>query len=790
MPQDPNEPQSDELVRSKAETPLAAIMLLAGIAILYAPLAFGQLLYRRDLSQWIYPSQWFLRNAQEQGQSIAWNPFVGMGMSPYANPLYGVFYPLNWLHRIGPLALMTNVVGLLHLIGGAVGMWLLTRKLGVRPLVSSLAALAWALGGFSSSMWTFGIFVAACSYFPWQAWAFVRLFESVGQPRAKVLTRIAMAALMFGLSLLLGELFLALVGFAAGVLVGLAACGSVFRTKRGIGTGIVAIVLVGLLGVGLGAATWWPARAAVASTERAQALPLEIAERGSFVPLRLAELGSSNSTMRLFEANPKLVTQWLGGTQPLALSIYGGASVMGLAILALGLRRRRELVLAGLCLFGFLMAMGSHTPVHKLVRVLVPPLALMRLPEKYLVVPMMVLVVLAALGAERVLRDARLGHSRWKTTLVLLCALIAVDVVAFVLLPTSLRGTFLPGCAHGLVALLALLLLQTQGAKWPRAFAVALPLLIAADTALASRSVLKFDAAEKLSATPPLAKEIWKNHAQTQPGDVPPRLFRSFVVSEVAAMKQLPGEVSPWRPVLTLRDNLGSTFGVSTVPGYDAALAPELDRLFKASRPESMILAGAQFALLPTFPPRTPQEGNLTVLLDPLPGARLYSITNALPHVYAVTDVRIGKDTLTDDGVFHPDVVSGRAATLSADAKLDTPMVAALSDIGRCEVARYLTDHVSLNCELKAAALVVLLEQYTPDWKATVDGVRATVLRTNSLARAVAVGAGKHRVEYQFEAPGVAAGVCVTLAAMLVCVALMLWGRFTPFRNENGGGGP
>ncbi|MGA9653495.1 MAG: hypothetical protein WBV96_06250, partial [Polyangia bacterium] len=148
-------------------------MLVGFLALLYAPLFFGRVLYQRDLSWWILPARAFVRNALAGGYAPTWNPFVGLGLPVLANPLFGLFYPPNLLHLVGPLAWMVTAVLWLHLVFGAVGMLLLARRFVSHPVAALLAGLAWAASGFATSMWTFGIQIAAYAWTPWCGIGFI-----------------------------------------------------------------------------------------------------------------------------------------------------------------------------------------------------------------------------------------------------------------------------------------------------------------------------------------------------------------------------------------------------------------------------------------------------------------------------------------------------------------------------------------------------------------------------------------------------------------------------------------
>src|SRR5205085_188630 len=64
-------------------------------------------------------------------------------------------------------------------------------------------------------------------------------------------------------------------------------------------------------------------------------------------------------------------------SEPLLFSAYLGAAALALALCALGRDRRAANLLGALALGALLLALGRHTPVHALVRTIVPPLAYM-----------------------------------------------------------------------------------------------------------------------------------------------------------------------------------------------------------------------------------------------------------------------------------------------------------------------------------------------------------------------------------------------------------------------------
>ena len=157
------------------------------------------------------------------------------------------------------------------------------------------------------------------------------------------------------------------------------------------------------LATGIAAVAIVPAHRIAAGNARGEQLARATAEVGSLHPLRLLELvapGSMGDPYADYVAGP-----WVGeralDDRPVVYGCYLGASVLVLASFAFGRRRRGPLILGLIALFAVLLAMGRHTPVHAMFRTLVPPLAFMRGPEKYLIVSLASSCLLAALGIER-----------------------------------------------------------------------------------------------------------------------------------------------------------------------------------------------------------------------------------------------------------------------------------------------------------------------------------------------------------------------------------------------------
>ena len=78
---------------------------------------------------------------------------------------------------------------------------------------------------------------------------------------------------------------------------------------------------------------------------------------------------------------------------------------------------------------------------------------------------------------------------------------------------------------------------------------------------------------------------------------------------------------------------------------------------------------------------------------------------------------------------------------------------------------------------LDRPGILVVSEVYYPDWKATVNGQPAKLLRANHVLRAVALPAGTHEVVFRYDASRVreAAAISLTTFALTLLAGAAAW---------------
>lgn len=749
--------------------------MLAIVWAVYLPVFLGQITFFRDVAHWIVPARAFLRESLRAGELPLWNPYQGLGMPVLADPLYGVFYPPNWIFALVPAPWIANLVTwfqLAHLLWGATAIFWLARRLKLGPWAAAIAGLAWALSGYITSQWAVGIMVIAHSWVPWAAVGQVALLDHVRAGRWRM--GVVKAALATGVALLAGEIFITVIAAGFGVVLAIVVhLVEAQQVRRLRWAACVALSL--LLAFGLGAITVLPARVAMSGTDRAGPLPREIAETCSVHPARLIEfiaprcMGDPHGD---YPARALVGEPGLDGL-PLSYSLYMGAAVIGL--LLAGCNRRGFRVLAGLTGFALVIALGRHLPVHDLLRRVVAPLSYMRYPEKYVVLVVSGVALLAGAGADRLLSDGADKAQPWRRIGLLLAALIVVSIAAPFVLPFPWSGYMSMGARNGALAVLGLLGAQVLIVRRSRLATPLLVAVVACDLAAAVWPLQGFAPRSQATKVPAAAQAM----LMLGQNPAPPRLYRAETVSTsvsnwVPAHNQAEGEA---RLTTTLITNTANMWGIATMPGYDAAIPSRLTQSWtklQGQRRDSLRLYGVEYTLQATSGPQdTAQRWGLHTIIDPLPGARLYRVDDVLPRVYLAGHAQVMDDGEAQRRLLDPEVLTGGRVWLAPQAQahdLDgTPDRA-----GHCELVSFAPRRVQVRCFADRPAMAVLIEQFDNGWQARVDGQDVPLLRANINLRAVAVNAGTHDIVFDYRAAGLASGAVTTAMALLGLLGLSL----------------
>jgi uncharacterized membrane protein YfhO len=114
-------------------------------------------------------------------------------------------------------------------------------------------------------------------------------------------------------------------------------------------------------------------------------------------------------------------------------------------------------------------------------------------------------------------------------------------------------------------------------------------------------------------------------------------------------------------------------------------------------------------------------------------------------------------------------------ATPPRSVAADSPEAVPAGESGSSRIVSWRPDFIRVEADAAADGYVVLVDTYDPEWRATVDGRPARIVRANVAFRAVALTRGRHVVDFRYRPRPVAWGLAIsalTLAGLLATLAV------------------
>ena len=729
----------------------------------------------RDFTVTFLPLRLFAARELREGRLALWNPLLSEGSVQLP-----VLYPGDLLHVLWPSPVFVSWLLTLHLPLAALGGYWLLRELGSTRVAGFATGVVLSLCGFTLSCVNLYVFLQALALAPFVAGLLRR--AGTRDQRASALAAVVVALSLATLAVefvaqavLLGIALAWLAAGARGAARALAVAGLGLALA-----GVPAAVLLGLL----------------PETARGAGLAADVAMGNALHPAVLLQALLPN----LFGLPQAPAEAWWGGRfftkgTPYFLSIYSGPLVLALGWCGLaGLGRRRALVLGGLAALGLWYALGSHGGLAPALRLL--PLAdAFRFPSKALLLPQLALAICAGFGCERLQRErsafvvvsAATAAFAGVAVAAAAASSLAPDAIAtWASLPAPTWTTVTQaawrdaGFASGLAAAVSLVGLLARRSAVPTWLAAVLVAgLAAADLSRVGAGLNRQVAPGFFDLSPAvdglLSGAAARGRVFSYGVDRSPS-FASYLGS--AAVERTLGGFYAYRQVLGPYTNI--------IDGLPAAETKDLTAFAPRERElDDELLAPTRAGdLVPWWR----NAGVGTVLsLDALsaPGLRAlgsaaagppgltvhaYEVEAVLPSVFVACHVSRARDA--EDALlapYGPSFDPERDVVVSGDlaAGCTSGSVRRLEE--KADLSAYETD-------TDGDGALVVRESWSRGWRASLDGASATVLRANGKHCAVAVPAGRHRVELRYEPPGLHLGIVCSGCALLL-VAVMLWRR-------------
>lgn len=802
-----------------------AALAWASLAVCAAALPFlpgltgSRVFYIRDLSLYFWGRYLWLRRTLLSGDWPLWDPYVGGGQSAVADALHQMFLlPALLVRLMGSEVLGFNLWVALPFPLAALGAWAFFARRFSAP-AAALAAIAFSISGPIVSTGNFPNMSWSVAALPWVLWAVDRA-ASTPAPR-----HVAELALVVAFQALAGEPVTLLATLVLGLAFALALGAPVSDAtlRRRIRHAAWVAVSFGL-GLGLAAIQLVPLAEAAALSERSDAI---VKDFWSLHPLALLETVSLHLFGDYYASQSLASLPWMpllnSGREPFFFSLYLGVPLLAVALFGLvsGGPHGWTLFWATAGATGLVGAFGAYTPLYPFLRDHLPLLGSFRFPVKYLAVSSMAVSAGAAAGWDAIGGyDTVTGEGpRFKRARLAAIGLaLALGGVAYAVagaclyFPTPTAFQFfafarslhapdpvaaaefmlrtLPRIATSVLlislAAAALVFLGTGRGKKAPAVRHALYMLIVADLLVRAWGINPaLDPAY-------LAEPGWMSWTKEDPdsrfyiggkrdgtldaGD--PDSSRAFLnadgLSGSASRAALSGQSAFYPSAWRRREMLSYDLAVLwprnfelTTKRFGAAGQEERDRFLDRT--------GVRYRVLPAW--RAAGRTPLVHIPYFLESSLFDWGGDVARRVAVISDARIVPDIGQQVEALFQGGWDNRTTAL-VDRQ---PPAAGVAGEPVPPSARFMADAEN-QVVVEAGAgtdggYLVLLDSYSDDWRVTVDGRPADMVRANGLFRAVRLVAGRHVVEFVYRPRAFLWGAVASAAALVVTLALLAWPR-------------
>ena len=778
----------DSLAREPryARTIAALICVLCAFTLAYPALA-GMFLINPNSDQYIagYAFREFAAQSLKSGAGFPlWNPYLYGGM-PYVAAMHGdIFYPTFLLRMFLPTDVAMTWGFIIHVVLAGYFCFVFLRALGLSYWAAVIGGLAYMLGGNVAGLVSPGhdgkLFVAALTPLALylltrfirdgRLWAWGALAVTIG------LAVLSPHPQLFQYMLLVGGAFALFIAFADP---------SVRELERKLVFRRLAFALGAIvLGAMIGAIQYLPVAEYVDWSPRAGGKKgWEHAISYSMPPSELF-----NTYLPQFTG---MLDRYWGVNRIHLHSEYIGTAVMVLAGLAwtrksdIGTRRIMWWA-TGMLAVAVLWALGGNTPFYRLVYAVVPGTKFFRAPSIMLYVVQLATAVLAALGAERVLRGdvSRRYIAGWgiaATAIALIASAGGLTSIAASIAPAekadavaAANGALVAGAWRSALfvffALVVLFLAWRQRLTAQQA-AISLGFVLLLDLWSIERKYWMF--------MPPASETFAANditrYLKTQPQ--PTRVI-------ALALTQTPAGRDPYIDgtdglmAHNIRDALG--YHGNQIDRYDILAArPRYDQIanpnfwsvanvdFFLTNVDSLPLAGATKVMGPvTSPVGTPLY--------------LHRLAGTHPFSWVAPVIVKADDEATTNTLLDPRFDVRRAALFAPDAQVKAQQVTALPEPLAIETntSGYKPGHfvIDLTAPAPAGSALIVSENYYPGWSATADGKPVPVWRADMSLMGIELPTGAQRLEFNFASKPYETGKLITLMALLLSLGAWIAG--------------
>ena len=164
----------------------------------------------------------------------------------------------------------------------------------------------------------------------------------------------------------------------------------------------------------------------------------------------------------------------------------------------------------------------------------------------------------------------------------------------------------------------------------------------------------------------------------------------------------------------------------------------------------------------------------LTATISPDGNLALFEFTGALPRAKLYSNWQVNtNDTSVLKTLADANFDPAKTVLISTPQK-DLPAVATNENSGMVGFKSYAPKDIVFDANAVSPSVLLLNDKFDPNWRVTVDGKPAELLRCNYIMRGVYLAPGSHTVEFQFSLPNKPLYVTLVAIATGICLVVLL----------------
>lgn len=764
-----------DIKRGWSKEAIPVFVLFAGTLLFFSDVLFrNEIFIHRDLLRFFYPLREFSRAQFLSGKIPLWDPYIHCGSPHLAELQTCVFYPLSIIYQFFSYPRAFNYFIIIHVFLAGWFTYLLMREWRHSRYASFLSASVFMTSGYIISVINLLASLASVIWLP-----LVILFYGRAL-RDKLIRNSIISGIFLTLMFLGGEPAILLATIFILVIFGIA------DTPKRLKVMFKAISLSLLVIASLSCFQMLPFIEFARHSSRG-AMDFGEASMWSLPPYALLDL----LVPYLSETDYLYKDYW--NRQSWLLVYYMGLFTVMCAFISLkfDITKKRKAFFYILAL-GLILSFGRYTPVYYLLYRFMPGFRFSRYPIKFFFMVAFSLAILAGMGLDYYVKNAR---SNMALTRFLRKLLVIAFIGAFFYFLVNLKffeifnllyKKMLPffldkkgqlnqfiyvtmfNIKSAISYFMILSVVLFLGINRKIKLNIVMPVLIVIsllDIYTANKKLYLNMSIDKYLEPGRTVEFLKKDKA----------LYRIFNSPATLSQNMFVPERDYFEGIKSLKErmvsNRGVSFGIYDAYGYGSLYDKrheEIIALITQSRlPDSTNLLSMLNVKYVISPKDFKTDGY--TLVKKGEKVNIYENKNALPRAFLVHEavvIRDAKEILErlKSKEFNP----AREVILEEDSLFKVPRDTLR---GRINILKYSPSEIIIEADNAAKGFLVLSDSYYPGWKAYVDGRPEKVYRADYVLRAVYLGPGKHIVKFTYDPLSFKIGTIITLLTIVMIFA-------------------